>query len=186
MREITGEIAGLFLFERERFCDERGYFCEAFHQKKFSQAIGEEVAFLQDNISLSKRNVLRGLHYQKSRPQGKLVSALVGTLFDVAVDLRAHSKSYGKWHGEILSEENGRALFIPEGFAHGFLVLSDCAIVSYKATDYYDPSDQEAIIWNDPDLSIDWPIEGEPILSEKDRAAAPFSAAHPFLGSVQE
>lgn len=167
---IKCDIEGLFIIEPKSFGDERGYFMETYNYEDF-KAAGLGQVFVQDNQSLSKKGVLRGLHYQKKYPQGKLVRILKGQVYDVAVDIRPKSITYGKWHGELLSDENKRQFYIPEGFAHGFLVLSEEAIFAYKCTDFYHPEDEDGIIWNDPDLAIEWPIDDdiEIIISEKDR-----------------
>lgn len=166
---IKCDIEGLYIIEPKCFGDCRGYFMETYNYEDF-KAAGIEQVFVQDNQSMSKKGVLRGLHFQKKYPQAKLVRVIKGAVFDVAVDLRPGSATYGKWHGEILSEENKRQFFIPEGFAHGFLVLSEEAEFAYKCTDFYHPEDECGIMWNDPDLAIDWPIaeDIELILSEKD------------------
>lgn len=164
IRELP--LAGLRLIEPPRFEDARGYFFEAHHHRRLRDA-GFSETFVQDNVSFSIRNVLRGLHFQYPAWQGKLVTCLLGEIFDVAVDLRRDSPSFGKWHGEVLSEQNHRQLYIPQGFAHGFGVLSDEALVSYKCTEYYSPKDEQTLIWNDPSVGIAWPIQ-DPMLSEKD------------------
>ncbi len=163
-------IQGLYVIEPSVFGDERGYFMETYNQNDMKEA-GLSMVFVQDNQSMSVKGVLRGLHYQKQYPQGKLVRVVKGTVFDVAVDLRAGSDTYGKWYGVELSEENKKQFYIPEGFAHGFLVLSDVAEFCYKCTDFYRPGDEGGMIWNDPEIGIAWPIpEGmELIISEKDQ-----------------
>ena len=163
------EIDGLYVIEPTVFPDARGYFVETYNQRDFEEA-GLNMKFVQDNQSMSVKGVLRGLHFQKEHPQGKLVRVLRGEAFDVAVDLRKHSKTYGKWFGVVLSAENKKQFYISEGFAHGFLVLSDEAEFAYKCTDFYHPGDEGGIIWNDPSIGIEWPIaEGMEInLSEKD------------------
>lgn len=163
-------IEGLYVIEPSVFGDERGYFMETYNQNDMKEA-GFSMVFVQDNQSMSVKGVLRGLHYQKQYPQGKLVRVVKGTVFDVAVDLRAGSDTYGKWYGVELSEENKKQFYIPEGFAHGFLVLSDVAEFCYKCTDFYQPGDEGGMIWNDPEIGIKWPIpEGmELIISEKDQ-----------------
>ena len=163
------EIEGLCVIEPAVFKDERGYFMETYNQKDFQEE-GLNMVFVQDNQSMSTKGVLRGLHFQKEFPQGKLVRAVRGTVFDVAVDLRESSKTYGKWFGVELSAENKKQFYIPEGFAHGFLVLSDEAEFAYKCTDFYHPGDEGGIIWNDPDIGVEWPIEEgmKIIVSEKD------------------
>ncbi|ENB9874778.1 dTDP-4-dehydrorhamnose 3,5-epimerase, partial [Escherichia coli] len=157
-------------FEPKKFEDSRGYFFESFNQRLFEDAVGKETLFVQDNQSYSSKNVLRGLHYQ-SEPyaQGKLVRCIMGEVFDVAVDIRKESESYGQWVGVFLSEDNNRQLWIPEGFAHGFLVKSDKAIFAYKCTNFYNPSAENTIRWDSPDLAIEWPLDDEDLLiSEKD------------------
>ena len=151
------------------FSDNRGFFMETFSQSKYEKILNIEDKFVQDNFSSSKNKVLRGLHVQKKNPQGKLVQVLDGEVFDVAVDLRANSNTFGKWEGVILSSENKKQFWIPPGFAHGFVVISDQANFHYKCTDYYVPDDEICILWNDPNIGIDWPID-QPIVSEKDRA----------------
>ncbi len=163
-------IEGLYVIEPAVFRDERGYFMETYNQRDFAEA-GLSMTFVQDNQSCSQKGVLRGLHYQKQYPQGKLVRAVRGSVFDVAVDLRVHSDTYGMWYGVELTEDNKKQFYIPEGFAHGFLVLSDVAEFAYKCTDFYHPGDEGGLIYNDPDIGVAWPIpEGmELIMSEKDR-----------------
>lgn len=180
MKVTTTEFPGLLLIEPEVFVDERGFFFESFNQKKFEQLIGRPVQFVQDNHSRSARNVLRGLHYQVERSQGKLVHVIAGEVFDVSVDLRRSSPTFGKWFGVLLSEENKRMLWIPEGFAHGFLVLSEFAESLYKTTDYWSPEHERCIMWNDPDLAIAWPLTVTPQLSAKDMAGKPFKQAELF------
>lgn len=160
--------------------DDRGFFYESFNQAQFDAAVGRHITFVQDNHSKSTKGVLRGLHYQIEHPQGKLVRVTQGKVFDVAVDLRRNSPSFGRWVGEVLSEENKRQLWIPEGFAHGFLVLSENAQFLYKTTDYYHPEHERSIIWNDAALGIEWPVEGEVVLSRKDASAPIFAAAEVF------
>lgn len=170
MNIIKTEIQDLLIIEPKVFCDERGFFFESFNQKVFEEAVGRKVEFVQDNHSKSSKGVLRGLHYQlEPYAQGKLVRCVVGEVFDVAVDIRKSSSTFGKWFGINLSAENKRQLWIPEGFAHGFLVLSESAEFVYKTTNYYHPESDRGIIWNDPDIAIKW-REGDyiPILSEKD------------------
>ena len=168
-RFINTGIEGLVVVEPTVFGDNRGYFMETYHYQAFKDA-GLDMVFVQDNQSKSSRGVVRGLHFQKKNPQGKLVRAVSGEVFDVAVDLRKGSKTYGKWYGVVLSEENKKQFYVPEGFAHGFLVLSEEAEFVYKCTRFYDPSDEGGLMWNDPDIGIAWPVpEGmELILSEKD------------------
>jgi dTDP-4-dehydrorhamnose 3,5-epimerase len=156
-------------FEPKVFGDDRGFFFESFNHRQFEDAIGRSVQFVQDNHSRSVKGVLRGLHYQLHRAQGKLVRVVHGEVFDVAVDIRRSSPTFGKWVGSYLSAENKHQLWVPEGFAHGFVVLSDSAEFLYKTTDYYAPEHERCISWNDPAIGIDWPLKGEPALSGKDR-----------------
>lgn len=162
-------IPGLYVIEPKIFGDNRGYFMEVYNYNEFKEA-GLDMVFVQDNQSKSSKGVLRGLHFQKTHPQGKLVRVISGEVFDVAVDIRKGSKTFGKWQGVILSSENKKQFYIPEGFAHGFLVLSDEAEFTYKCTDFYHPEDEGGIIWNDPDIGVEWPIEkvNKIILSNKD------------------
>lgn len=167
---IKTDIEDLFIIEPSVFGDARGYFMETYNQKEFKNA-GINVNFVQDNQSKSKKGVLRGLHFQKRNPQGKLVRVIKGKVFDVALDLRKNSRTFGKWHGVVLSAENNLQFYIPENFAHGFLVLSSEAEFVYKCTNFYDPESEGGIIWNDPIIAINWPLKGvdSPILSEKDK-----------------
>lgn len=167
-------IADVVLIEPKVFGDERGFFFESFNQRQFEEAIGRSVDFVQDNHSKSVKHVLRGLHFQTEQAQGKLVRVVQGEVFDVAVDVRRDSPTFGQWVGAHLSAENKHQLWVPEGFAHGFVVLSDTAEFLYKTTDYYAPQFEAAIRWDDPDIGIEWPFEGEPILSAKDAAAMSF------------
>ena len=164
------DIEGLYIIEPTIHGDERGYFVETYNQRDVAEA-GLDMVFVQDNQSMSRKGVLRGLHYQIRHPQGKLVRVIRGAVFDVAVDLRPNSPTFGEWHGIILSKENNRQFYISEGFAHGFLVLTDEAEFCYKCTDFYHPGDEGGLAWNDPDIGIEWPdLDGtELILSEKDR-----------------
>lgn len=164
------DIDGVFVVEPTVFGDERGYFMETYNENDFKEE-GYDLTFVQDNQSRSTKGVLRGLHFQYTQPQGKLVRVIKGEVFDVAVDLRKDSETYGKWVGVTLSEDNKKQLFIPKGFAHGFVVLSDIAEFVYKCTDFYNPDDEGGIQWNDPEIGIDWPIDGidNLILSEKDQ-----------------
>ena len=169
MKATPLAIPDVLLLEPKVFGDERGFFYESYNQQAFLQATGLNVSFVQDNHSRSARNVLRGLHYQlPPKAQGKLVRAVIGEVFDVSVDLREDSPTFGQWVGEKLSAENKRMMWIPPGFAHGFLVLSEYAEFLYKTTDYYAPELERGVLWNDPDLAIEWPISGEPVLSAKD------------------
>ena len=164
------DIEGLYVIEPTVFKDERGYFVETYNQNDMKEA-GLDMVFVQDNQSMSTRGVLRGLHFQKQFPQGKLVRVVRGKVFDVAVDLRSDSKTYGKWFGVELSAENIKQFYIPEGFAHGFLVLSDEAEFCYKCTDFYHPGDEGGLAWNDPEIGVEWPLEEgvDLIISEKDQ-----------------
>jgi dTDP-4-dehydrorhamnose 3,5-epimerase len=173
-------IPEVLVIEPKVFGDERGFFFESFNQAKFEAAIGRQVSFVQDNHSKSAKNVLRGLHYQIQQPQGKLVRVVQGEVFDVAVDIRKSSPTFGKWVGEILSADNKKQLWVPEGFAHGFVVLSESAEFLYKTTDYYAPEYEGSILWNDPDIAVKWPIIGEPILAIKDQQAKTLAIAEHF------
>jgi len=168
MNVIPTKIPDVLIIEPMVFGDDRGFFFESFNQKAFNEATGLNVTFVQDNHSKSAKNVLRGLHYQVQQPQGKLVRVVQGEVFDVAVDIRKRSKTFGQWVGQILSAENKLQLWIPPGFAHGFVALSETAEFVYKTTDYYAPAFERCIAWNDPDLAIDWQFEGELVLSTKD------------------
>lgn len=166
-------IPDVLLIEPKVFGDDRGFFFESFNQKAFNEVLGYEVEFVQDNHSKSGKNVLRGLHYQlPPKVQGKLVRVVAGEVFDVAVDIRKDSPTFGRWVGNVLSSENKRQMWIPGGFAHGFLVVSESAEFLYKTTEYYAPTLERSIVWNDPGLSIAWPIEGAPLLSGKDAVSA--------------
>ncbi|MFU8858236.1 MAG: dTDP-4-dehydrorhamnose 3,5-epimerase [Deferrisomatales bacterium] len=180
MTILPTTLPGVLLVEPRVFGDARGFFFESFNQRTWEDATGLRTRFVQDNHSRSSRGVLRGLHYQVRQTQGKLVRVTAGEVFDVAVDLRRSSPSFGKWEGFRLSAENKRQLWIPEGFAHGFLVLSEAAEVLYKATDYYAPRWERTVRWDDPDLAVGWPLEGEPVLSPKDRAAPRLADAEVF------
>jgi len=180
MKVAATAIPDVLLLEPTIYEDERGFFFESFNQKRFEDATGLNIRFVQDNHSRSVKRVLRGLHYQIRRPQGKLLRVTAGEVFDVAVDLRRSSSTFGKFAGIVLSAANKKQLWIPEGFAHGYLVLSDAAEVLYKTTDYYSPEDERCLIWNDPDVGIDWPKDGAPILSAKDRLGLPLSKAEIF------
>lgn len=171
---IETGIEGLIIIEPKVYGDHRGYFMETYNYREFSQA-GLDMTFVQDNQSKSKKGVLRGLHFQKKNPQGKLVRAIDGEVFDVAVDLRKDSITYGKWYGLILSAENNKQFYVPEGFAHGFLVMSETATFVYKCTRRYDPSDEGGLAWNDPTVGIEWPVENiEVQLSDKDKVNTSF------------
>jgi dTDP-4-dehydrorhamnose 3,5-epimerase len=180
VRVICAEIPDVSLLEPVTFRDERGFLLEAWNARTFRNAVKLDIQFVQDNYSQSTRGVLRGLHYQIKQPQGKLVRAVRGRIFDVAVDLRKSSPTFGRWVGRELSEDNHRQLWIPPGFAHGFLVLSEIADVLYKTTDYYAPEYERTVIWNDPKLAIDWPLDGEPVLSAKDRSGITSGKAEVF------
>lgn len=170
MNIIKTKLEDCVIIEPKVYGDDRGYFLETFQAERYSNLANINLSFVQDNYSRSCKGVLRGLHFQKTKPQGKLVRVVKGEVYDVAVDLREESSTFGKWEAVILSEENKTQFWVPPGFAHGFIVLSDVADFEYKCTDYYDPSDEESIIWNDPDLGIVWPIK-DPILSIKDSQA---------------
>ena len=180
MQAIRTVISDVLIIEPKVFGDARGFFFESFNAKVFQEATGLDVTFVQDNHSKSVKGVLRGLHYQIQQPQGKLVRVVQGEVFDVAVDLRRSSPTFGKWVGELLSGENKRQLWIPAGFAHGFVVLSETAEFLYKTTDYYAPQFERCIAWNDPDLKIDWQFDGVPALSAKDAQGAAFVGAECF------
>jgi len=178
MNVIKTAIPEVIIFEPKVFGDERGFFLESFNQKTFAEATGLKREFVQDNHSKSSKGVLRGLHYQlPPMAQGKLVRVVQGEVFDVAVDIRKSSPTFGHWVGVHLSAENKRQLWIPEGFAHGFLTLSETAEFLYKTTNYYSPKDEGAIVWNDPDLAISWPEAGEVLVSDKDQVAPAFKNA---------
>lgn len=175
MKVIDTEIPDVKIIEPKVFGDDRGFFYESFNQQAFNQAIGRDVNFVQDNHSRSSKGVLRGLHYQIKQPQGKLVRVVVGEVFDVAVDIRKNSSTFGKWVGVNLSSKNKNQLWVPEGFAHGFLVVSEYAEFLYKTTDYYSPENERSIRWDDANLNIDWPSSEGVVLSEKDQKASSFS-----------
>ena len=181
MKIIKTSIPDVLIIEPEVFSDDRGFFFESFNKALWQEVTGVKADFVQDNHSRSVKNVLRGLHYQIRQPQGKLVRIIVGEVFDVAVDLRKSSSTFGKWVGIELGNENKHQLWVPEGFAHGFLVLSEVAEVLYKTIDYYAPEYERSIIWNDPDIGIDWPLRDKPLLSTKDNSASPFKDAELFL-----
>jgi dTDP-4-dehydrorhamnose 3,5-epimerase len=173
MKIQSTELQGVVVIEPDVFSDMRGYFLETFNAKAFAEA-GISEQFVQDNQSHSKRGVLRGLHYQKEQAQGKLIRVLQGEIFDVVVDLRPGSSTYGKWSGINLSAREQKTIWIPKGFAHGFYTLSETADVAYKVTEFYAPQHERVILWKDPDLAISWPLRGEPTLSDKDKAGHPF------------
>ena len=174
MNVIPTRLSGCVVIEPQVFGDHRGFFLETFQAQRYREQAGIDLAFVQDNHSRSSRGVLRGLHFQLRRPQGKLVRVVHGEVFDVAVDLRRRSPTFGQWEGVYLSGDNKRQVWVPPGFAQGFLVLSEFADFEYKCTDYYDPSDEGAIVWNDPDLAIQWPSGVEITLSDKDAQAPTF------------
>ncbi|CCI01746.1 MAG: dTDP-4-dehydrorhamnose 3,5-epimerase [Microcystis sp. LE19-84.1B] len=180
MKVIPTEIPDVLIIEPQVYGDDRGFFLESFNQKDFREKTGVNTTFVQDNHSMSLKNVLRGLHYQIPNPQGKLVRVVSGSVFDVAVDARQSSPTFGQWVGCVLSAENKRIFWVPEGFAHGFLVLSERAEFLYKTTNYYYPQYEKTILWNDADLGIDWPLEIPPILSPKDQAGQPFKSVEIF------
>lgn len=177
MKVLSTAVADVLIIEPQVFGDQRGFFMESFNQHDFNKATGTDFTFVQDNHSRSTKGVLRGLHYQVEQPQGKLVRVVRGSVFDVVVDIRLQSPTFGKWFGVELNEENHRQLWVPPGLAHGFLVLSDSADFLYKTTDYYAPALERCIAWNDPTIDIQWPLSAEPLLSLKDRAGLPLSAA---------
>lgn len=182
MNVIETGIAGLLVLEPKVFGDARGFFMESFNARTFAEVTGVKADFVQDNHSRSGRGVLRGLHYQVQQPQGKLVRVTQGRVFDVAVDLRRASPTFGKWYGVELSGENHRQFWVPAGFAHGFYVLSDSADFLYKTTDYYAPQHERSLAWNDPTVGVQWPLEGEPLLSAKDLAGKPLGQCEVFEG----
>ncbi len=171
MNVTPTEIPDVLVLSPRVFADDRGAFFESFNRRAFAEAVGREVEFVQDNQSTSRRHVLRGLHYQEPQPQGKLVRALAGTIYDVAADIRPGSATFGRWVGVELSAANRRQLWVPEGLAHGFLVLSESAEVLYKTTDFYAPSCERCLRWDDPTLAIRWPLTAPPLLSPRDAAA---------------
>lgn len=177
---IPTALPEVLILEPQVFGDSRGFFYESFNLKEFERATGQNRTFVQDNHSRSARNVLRGLHYQIQNSQGKLVRVVAGEVFDVAVDMRRSSPNFGKWVGITLSSENKRQLWIPDGFAHGFVVTSETAEFVYKVTDYWSPTHERSLVWNDPDVGIEWPIEGEPVLAAKDAAGKRLSEADIF------
>jgi len=170
MKVTHSKLKGCVIIEPQVFGDERGFFLETFQAARYEQEAGIDLAFVQDNHSRSASRVLRGLHFQKKKPQGKLVRVVRGEVYDVALDIRKGSPTFGEWEGVILSEDNKKQFWVPPGFAHGFVVLSSTADFEYKCTDYYDPSDEGSILWSDPDLDISWPI-ANPVLSAKDQSA---------------
>lgn len=180
MRTTPTAIQDVLIVEPAVFSDARGFFYESFNESKFQEVTGTLARFVQDNHSKSAKNVLRGLHYQISQPQGKLVRVMAGEVYDVAVDLRKSSSTFGKWAGVVLSAENKRQLWIPEGFAHGFFVMSETAEFLYKTTDYWAPEFERNLRWDDPAIGIDWPTEGIPLLSEKDKMGTLLANAEVF------
>ena len=180
MKPVATSLAPVIVIEPTVFGDERGWFYESWNEKRFSEIVGRDVGFVQDNHSFSTRGILRGLHYQIRQAQGKLVRVIAGEVFDVAVDLRRSSPTFGKWTGERLTGANRRMMWIPEGFAHGFVVLSESAEFLYKATDFYAPQHERTLLWNDPALGIDWQFEGTPLLKPKDAAGARLADAETF------
>ncbi|MGD1918131.1 MAG: dTDP-4-dehydrorhamnose 3,5-epimerase [Pleurocapsa sp.] len=180
MDVIQTTIPDVFIIEPKVFGDDRGFFMESFNENTFREKTGVTANFVQDNHSRSTKNVLRGLHYQIKQAQGKLVRVVSGEVYDVAVDIRKSSPTFGQWVGCLLSEINKKQFWVPPGFAHGFVVLSDTADYLYKTTDYYAPEYERSILWNDPGLNIDWKIEGEPVLSEKDKAGSLLETAEIF------
>ena len=181
---IPTSLKDVVIVEPKVFGDERGFFLESYNEATF-RSLGLPTKFMQDNHSGSRKGVLRGLHYQLKQPQGKLVRALRGEIFDVAVDLRRDSPQFGQWFGTALSAENRRMLWVPPGFAHGFLVTSDFAEVAYKATALYAPASERSLLWSDPAIGIEWPLDGEPTLSEKDRAGLPLADAETYGDSSE-
>lgn len=180
MKATPLAIADVLLLEPTVFGDDRGFFFEAFNHRRFEQITGRQVNFVQDNHARSAKGVLRGLHYQVRQPQGKLVRVVLGEVFDVAVDLRRSSKTFGKHVGALLSADNKSQIWVPEGFAHGYVVVSDYAEVIYKTTDYWAPEHERCIAWNDPTLAVSWPLAGAPTLSAKDAQGGPFASAEAF------
>jgi len=180
MKVVATEIPEVLLIEPRVFGDARGFFFESFNKQQFQQATGLDCDFVQDNHSRSAQHVLRGLHYQIKQPQGKLVRVVEGEVFDVAVDVRKSSPTFGQWVGEHLSAENKKMLWVPPGFAHGFVVLSEAVQFLYKTTDYYAPEHERCIVLNDPQINISWPVTAEPLLSDKDKAGALFKDAEVF------
>ena len=180
MKTTPLAIPDVILLEPKVFGDDRGFFFESFNQAQFETAIGRKVNFVQDNHSRSAKHVLRGLHYQIQQPQGKLVRVVAGEVFDVAVDIRKSSPTFGQWVGDILSAENKKQMWVPEGFAHGFVVLTNAAELLYKTTDYWAPEHERCIAWNDESLAINWHIHGEPVLSRKDAQGKLFAEAEAF------
>jgi dTDP-4-dehydrorhamnose 3,5-epimerase len=177
MKVLRCPLEGLLIIEPKVFGDARGFFLESWNRNRYREA-GLDAEFVQDNVSFSRRGILRGLHHQNPNPQGKLLQVLLGEVFDVAVDIRRSSPTFGKWHGLLLSAENKRQFYVPPGFAHGFAVVSDTALFHYKCTEFYSPKDEISIRWDDPDIGIEWPVK-EPLLSEKDAKALRLREAPP-------
>ena len=180
MKVIQTTIPDVLVIQPKVFADERGFFFESYNERAFTQATGIAARFVQDNHSRSVKNTLRGLHYQIQQPQGKLVRAVTGEVFDVVVDIRRSSPTFGKWVAEVLSADNKNMMWIPAGLAHGFAVLSEYADFLYKTTDYWAPQHERTLLWNDPALAIVWPLAGEPVLAAKDRVGKPLSEAEVF------
>jgi dTDP-4-dehydrorhamnose 3,5-epimerase len=182
MKVVSCAIPDVLIFEPKVFGDDRGFFLESFNQKRFDEAVGQQLLFVQDNHSRSSKGVLRGLHYQIQHPQGKLVRVAAGEIFDVVVDIRRGSPTFGKWFGAVLTASCKKQIWVPAGFAHGFLVLSDSAEVLYKTTDYYYPEYERSIVWNDPTLNIKWPLDGggAPLLSARDANGSAFVDAQVY------
>ena len=177
LKVLPTKLAGVYIIEPQVFSDARGFFMETYHQRRYTES-GINCNFVQDNLSRSVRGALRGLHYQVQQPQAKLIQVIKGAVFDVVVDIRRGSPSFGQWIGVDLSEENKRQLFVPQGFAHGFCALSEAADLVYKCTDFYAPEDEGGILWSDPDLAIDWPV-AEPLISAKDSRLPRLAAVPP-------
>jgi dTDP-4-dehydrorhamnose 3,5-epimerase len=180
VKAIATALDGVLILEPRVFGDARGFFFESWNKRAFDEIVGGAVEFVQDNHSASARGVLRGMHYQVRQTQGKLVRVVAGEVFDVAVDLRRSSPTFGRWEGTRLSAQNRRMLWVPQGFAHGFVVLSESAEVLYKATDYYAPEHERTLLWNDADVGIEWPLAGAPLLKPKDAAGTPLARAETF------
>ena len=180
MKATAGALPEVLVLDPRVFSDDRGFFLESYNRRVFQEVAGIDVNFVQDNHSRSVSNVLRGLHYQLKQAQGKLVRVVAGEIFDVAVDMRRSSPRFGRWMGIKLSAENKRMLWVPAGFAHGFLALSDSTEVLYKTTDYYAPEHERCVLWNDPDIGIDWPLTGTPLVSEKDGRGVALKLAETF------
>jgi len=181
MKVTATAIPDVLVLEPAVFADERGFFFESFNQKRFEETVGRAVTFVQDNHAQSRKGVIRGLHYQINQPQDKLLRAVRGAVYDVAVDLRRASPTFGRWVGVTLSADNKKQLWVPKGFAHGYLALSEATELLYKVTDYYAPVHERCLLWNDPAVQIDWPLEAEPILSAKDRLGLTLDQAAVFV-----